>query len=220
MGNLDSIRVAIIDYELGNTGSVRNALDSLGAQVCIAKEPDKLEAADCLILPGVGAFGDGMDHLRRFGLVPVLDELVLGQKKNILGICLGMQLMARRGFEHGEYQGLGWLDADVIGMDSARLNLKVPHVGWNDVTASRDGVLLGGAGCRNSFYFVHGYHMVCNQAEDVAGVCNYGEDFTALVERGNIFGTQFHPEKSQKAGLKLLQSFLSFSCQGLRLCNA
>jgi len=203
------VNVAIIDYDFGNVRSVANALESLGASVQISRDKDVLQAADALILPGVGAFGDGMANLKGFGLISILEELVLWQKKPFLGICVGMQLLAQTGFEGGEQAGLGWLDAEVIRLETP--GLKVPHVGWNDVRTTQSSNLLGDVGAVHSYYFVHSYHLRCRDESVITGVCEYGVEFPAVIEQGNIFAVQFHPEKSQKHGLQLLSNFLALA---------
>lgn len=207
--------VVIINYELGNVRSVANALHALGADVKISRDPDELRAAGGLILPGVGAFGDGMANLERFGLIPLLNELVIEQKKPFLGICLGMQLLAKSSTESsgtkGNQAGLGWLNANVIRLpgDQGNPPLKVPHVGWNDVTVRRTCPVLGLPGATQSYYFVHSYALQCNEPEIIAGSCEYGIEFPAVVQKNNILAVQFHPEKSQKHGLNLLANFLN-----------
>jgi glutamine amidotransferase len=203
--------VVIIDYELGNVRSVANALHALGAEVKISRDPEDLRNAGGLILPGVGAFGDGMANLRRFGLIPLLSELVLEQRKPFLGICLGMQLLAKTSAEGGTQAGLGWLDADVVRLPENQGNsgLKVPHVGWNDVKITRTCPVLGLPGETQSYYFVHSYALQCHQPEIIAGLCEYGIEFPAVVQQNNILAVQFHPEKSQKHGLNLLANFLN-----------
>jgi glutamine amidotransferase len=190
---------------------VANALEAVGATVEISSNPDTLKNAEALILPGVGAFEDGMNNLRTLGLVELLNELVLVQKKPILGICLGMQLMAKTGFENGIHTGLGWLDAEVVRFDFTGeiSHLKVPHVGWNDVRFVKESPLSGELNAPHSYYFVHSYYMRCADTTDVAGVCEYGHEFTVALQRDNICGVQFHPEKSQKHGLALMKSFLT-----------
>lgn len=203
-------RVVIIDYEFGNVRSVRNALEALGAEVKISREEADLRAADSLILPGVGAFRDGMANLRRLELIPLLNELVHEHKKPFLGICVGMQLLARKGYEYGEYDGLGWLDAEVVRFEVDKSHdLKVPHVGWNDVKTVMGSPILGDAGEIRSFYFVHSYYLRCNDPGNVVGICDYGIEFPAVLQKDNIFAAQFHPEKSLKHGLKLLADFMA-----------
>lgn len=203
--------VVIIDYELGNVRSVANALQALGAEVKISRDPDELRAAGGLILPGVGAFRDGMANLHRFGLIPILNELVLEQKKPFLGICLGMQLLAKTSTEGGTQAGLGWLNADVIHLpvDPGNPSLKIPHVGWNDVKITRTCPVLGLPGEMQSYYFVHSYALHCHEPEMITGLCEHGIEFPAVVQKNNILAVQFHPEKSQKHGLNLLANFLN-----------
>lgn len=208
-----STNLAIIDYGLGNVRSVANAFESLGVNVVLTRDSEVLNRSDCLLLPGVGSFGDGMSNLKRLGLIETLNELILNQKKPILGICLGMQLMARTGHENGTLKGLGWIDAEVVrfpeNLSFDGKPLKVPHVGWNDVRSVRDNPLLGPKDTTQSFYFVHSYHMHLNHVEDAIGVCDYGMDFTAAIQRDNIFAAQFHPEKSLKNGLGLLKRYIT-----------
>lgn len=213
-------KVTIIGYGLGNVASVQNAFLSLGADCEISREYATLAQSDCLVLPGVGAFGDGMAHLAKFDLVGPLTELVMEKRKPILGICLGMQLMASRGLEHGEHAGLGWLEGTVKRLEVEEFKLKVPHIGWNDVVACKDSALLGTAGSISTFYFVHGYHLESTAEGDASGICSYGVEFCATIERNNIFGAQFHPEKSQKAGLGVLSKFMRVAEAGRHLINA
>lgn len=207
------LKLAIIDYELGNVRSVANAFESLGVNVRLTRETSALMSADCLLLPGVGAFSDGMANLKRLGLTDTLQKLVQEEKKPILGICLGMQLFAHKGHENGAFEGLGWIDAEVVrfpgDLSFENKPLKVPHVGWNDVETTRNNALLGAEGSRQSFYFVHSYYMQLQNPADAIGICDYGIDFTAAIQRDNIFAAQFHPEKSLKNGLKLLQNYLA-----------
>lgn len=205
--------IAIVDYGLGNVGSVRNALTRLGAQVVVTNEQSQLRRANGLILPGVGAFGDGMQKLRDLKLDKILSQLVIEERKPILGICLGMQLMARIGLEHGEHPGLGWFDATVERLPVEQFGLKIPHVGWNSVVAVRDGKIFDASEVDACFYFVHGYHVALASSQDLVATCDYGIPFAAIIQKGNILGTQFHPEKSQKAGLALLGRFMVMAKQ-------
>jgi len=200
--------IGIVDYGMGNLRSVAKAFELLGAEVIVSGKPAELSAAEKLVLPGVGAFGDGIANLQRLGLSEFLHTEVFENKKPILGICLGMQLMARRGFERGRHKGLGWIDAEVKRFQVEPFGLKVPHVGWNEVELGGGNPIFKGIRSRSCFYFVHSYHVVCTDKNDVAALCNYGYDFTAAVRRNNVYGTQFHPEKSQEAGLKLLKNYI------------
>lgn len=199
--------IGIVNYGLGNLRSVIGALEYLNFPAAITADPVELARCDKLILPGVGAFGDGMKNLRAAGLDERLGELVLHQKKPILGICLGFQLMARRSSEFGEHAGLGWIDADVERLEAGRHGLRVPHVGWNDLLQVQASPLFAGIPDNALFYYVHSFQMNCKREADVVGACVYGERFTAVIQHENIYGTQFHPEKSQEWGLALLRNF-------------
>jgi len=202
-------RVAIVDYGMGNLHSVRRKLDRIGVHAQLTSDPDELLRADKRLLPGVGHFGKAMEHLGSLGLVPALNEAVALRKTPILGICLGMQLFARRS-EEGGVEGLGWLDADVVrfGVEDTR-RFKVPHMGWNGVRIARSSPMLEGVTGQTEFYFVHAYHMVCRDSGDVLCDTDYGYAFTSVVQRENLYGVQFHPEKSHDAGEALLRNFLS-----------
>ena len=203
--------IAIVDYGMGNVRSLRNAFEYLGEDVIVTSDAAELDAADRVVLPGVGAFGDAMVAIRERGLEPVLNRQALELKKPVLGICLGMQLFAKTSIEHGEHRGLGWIDADIRRLD-VPAPLKVPHVGWNDLHFSAtdwlfDGIRPGQA----NFYFVHSFHMVCHDATDRIATTDYGSDVTAVVRRGNLIAAQFHPEKSQDNGLKMLGNWVRWN---------
>lgn len=199
--------IAIIDYGLGNLGSVANMLKKIGVRVRVTAEPDEIRHAKALILPGVGHFDSGMRNLVTSGLKSLLDERVLKESVPVLGICLGMQLMARRSDE-GTEPGLGWLAADVRRFAfQPRLRLAVPHMGWNEVEPVAASPLYRGLDDAPRFYFVHSYHLVCDDQADVAGWATYGYRFAASVRHGSIFGTQFHPEKSHRFGKAVLRNF-------------
>ena len=203
--------IAIVDYGMGNVRSLRNAFEYLGEDVVVTSDAAELDAADRVVLPGVGAFGDAMVAIRERGLEPVLNRQALELKKPVLGICLGMQLFAKTSIEHGEHRGLGWIDADIRRLD-VPAPLKVPHVGWNDLHFSAtdwlfDGIRPGQA----NFYFVHSFHMVCHDTTDRIATTDYGSDVTAVVRRGNLIAAQFHPEKSQDNGLKMLGNWVRWN---------
>jgi glutamine amidotransferase len=206
--------IAIIDYGMGNLGSVFNALQVLGFPAKIAAEPQDLHSARGIILPGVGAFGDGMRQLRERGFVDALEAEVRQQGKPFLGLCLGLQLLATKGFEHGENAGLGWIPGVVDRLTPAaeHVPLRVPHIGWNDVRFLRSDGLYAGAGAAQSYYFVHSFALRPDDPEVVSGVCDYGGEFVASVEWQNISATQFHPEKSHKMGLHLLKNWAQCAC--------
>lgn len=206
--------IAIIDYGMGNVRSLTNALEYIGADVVLSKDPGELAEAERLLLPGVGAFGDAMIAINESGLRPLLDRLALEERKPVLGVCLGMQLFARSSAEHGQHEGLGWLDAEVLPIVAAP-PAKVPHVGWNAVSYAPDEWLFASLPSGESdYYFVHSFHMVCHDPADRVGVTDHGGAVTAAVRRGNLVATQFHPEKSQDNGLQLLQNWMAhdFTC--------
>jgi glutamine amidotransferase len=200
--------VSIVDYGLGNLGSVANMLRKIGVSSVMASKPEEISRATALILPGVGHFDTGMRNLRERGLEPALTGQVMEKQVPVLGICLGAQLIAR-GSEEGTEPGLGWVAADVKKFKFAdAVKLPIPHMGWNDVESS-DAVLFKGlVPGQTRYYFVHSYHLVADDTSDVAAWANYGYRFAASVRRGNIYGTQFHPEKSHKHGMQLLRNWV------------
>lgn len=201
--------IAIIDYGMGNVRSLSNALEYIGSDVVLTKDPGELAEAERLLLPGVGAFGDAMAAINACGLRPVLDRLAMEERKPVLGVCLGMQLFARRSYEHGEHEGLGWLDAEVVPLNIV-WPAKVPHVGWNAVSFSGSNAWLfnGLPDGESDYYFVHSFHMICANPEDRIAFCDHGGIITAAVGRDNLIATQFHPEKSQDNGLQLLANWI------------
>jgi glutamine amidotransferase len=202
--------IAIVDYGMGNVRSLRNAFEYLGKEVVITSDPVELEASERIVLPGVGAFGDAMAAIRERGLEATLTRQAMEVRKPVLGICLGMQLFARTSCEHGHHSGLGWLDADIRRLEVQR-PLKVPHVGWNDLHFPPEGSLFKGIrpGHAN-FYFVHSYHMVCHDRTNVVATADYGGPVAAVVRAGNLVAVQFHPEKSQDNGLKMLDNWVTW----------
>lgn len=198
--------IVVIDYGMGNLGSITKALHYVGADVVLTEDPRVAAEAERLVLPGVGAFGDGMKNLRARGFIPAIEE-AMKNKKPFLGVCLGMQLLAKKSYEFGEHEGLGFLDAEVKKLE-VPAPFKVPHVGWNTVEWNREHPLLSGVLHQSDFYFVHSYHMVPDDASRVIGMTNHGGDIVAAAAWDNIFATQFHPEKSQKDGLKILENFV------------
>lgn len=200
--------ITIVDYGMGNVGSVFNMLRKLRAKVLVTNKPEEIRAADKLILPGVGIFDRGMANLRQSGLADVLNEQILEHQKPILGICLGMQMMTR-GSEEGTLPGLGWVEADTIKF-SPQGNLKIPHMGWNQVSTTPNARLFdGSAEEQERFYFVHNYYVRADNPAEVAAYCHYAHDFVASFEVGNIMGVQFHPEKSHVFGMNLFKKFIA-----------
>ncbi len=200
-------RIGIVDYGLGNLRSVAGAVDRLGHAPEVSADPGVLAACDKLILPGVGAFGDGMKNLRARGLAGALTELV-ADGKPILGICLGFQLIAEASEEFGTHEGLGWIKARVEKLAPDDAALRVPHVGWNELEQTAESPLYEGVPADALFYFVHSFRLVPDDEAIVIGRCDYGGPFVAAVADRNIHGVQFHPEKSQRHGLALLGNFL------------
>lgn len=203
--------IGIIDYGLGNLTSVAGAVEKVGFEPVVSADAGILSDCEKLILPGVGAFGDGMRNLRERDLVEPLTELVTKAGRPILGICLGFQLLAKRSEEFGDHEGLGWIDARVTALKPDDEALRLPHVGWNELYQSADCVLFDDIPDESLFYYVHSYALEPENGALVAGECDYGGRFAAAVQSGSIFGTQFHPEKSQLHGLTLLRNFLEKS---------
>ena len=199
--------IAIIDYGLGNLASVKNAFEVLGKECEITNDITKIRKADRLVLPGVGAFGSGMANLKRLNLIDVLNEEVVKNKKPFLGICLGMQLICKKSYEGGEFNGLGWIDANVVHFDIGNKRLLVPHVGWNDVECNLGSLIFEGGSPQQTFYFVHSYYVQAKDKDIVVGWCDYGIRFPAAIQKDNMFAVQFHPEKSQTEGLEILRKF-------------
>lgn len=200
--------IVIIDYGLGNLGSMANMLKKIGAAAVVSSDPMDIKKADKLILPGVGSFDAGMENLESRGLISVLNKRVLEDKVPILGVCLGMQLLGKRS-EEGQLPGLGWLDAETIRFhfQDINANLKIPHMGWNQLIDNHTHPLFAGLEEVNRFYFVHSYHVVCANLDNVLARTSYGVDFTSAIVKDNIMGVQFHPEKSHKFGMRLLNNF-------------
>ena len=201
-------RVAIVDYGMCNLDSVRRAVEECGADPYVTDQPSELSSADRIILPGVGAFGDAMRALRERDLDTALTEEVLEAGAPFLGICLGMQLLAERGEEGSPVEGLGWIPGHVTKLVPTERDRLVPHMGWNEVVAAQPTPLLEGIPERADFYFVHSYWLDCPD-EFVAARTPYCGNVTAAVQRDNVYGVQFHPEKSQRHGFQLLRNFLA-----------
>ncbi len=212
------MRIAIIDYGSGNLCSAAKAFEraaregGVNGEVLVTSNPDDVRSADRIVLPGVGAFADcraGLDAVD--GMTDALKEAVRVDGKPFFGICVGQQLLADRGLEHGTTEGLGWIAGDVVAIEPQDPALKIPHMGWNTVSVLKDhplwaGIPTGPDGLHA--YFVHSYHLQPTHADDLLATCDYGQTVTAMVGRDNYVGTQFHPEKSQKLGLALISNFL------------
>jgi len=198
--------IHIIDYGMGNLGSIRNMIKHIGFQSKVTSEVKEISAAEKLILPGVGSFDNGMEKISKLGIKTILDKMALEEKIPILGICLGMQLMTKRS-EEGTAVGLGWIDAETVKFDHNGRKIKVPHMGWNSVSISNPNPLVKNMHSESRFYFVHSYHVKCKNSDDVIGKTKYGTEFTSIICKENIFGCQFHPEKSHRFGMKIFQNF-------------
>ncbi len=203
--------IGIIDYGVGNIRSLYNAFQWIGCDVIVSEYPDELRKADRLLLPGVGAFGDAIKAIRARKLDKYLNEDVLDGGKPMLGICLGMQLLAKSSSEHGLHNGLGYFDADVE-LFPLTPKFKIPHIGWNNIHNRNDVPFFDGLPAdQMNFYFVHSFHMVCHKHVDVMSTCEYGSIFTAGIQKDNIVAVQFHPEKSQDNGIRFLENFINWN---------
>lgn len=200
--------IAIVDYGMGNIESVKKAFLFLGADCTVTNQPDELRNAKAIVLPGVGAFHAAIENLHNLGLSDGLSEMVINKKIPFLGICLGMQLIASDSTEQQYTKGLGWIDANVTRIESNDL-CRVPHVGWNEISYDVNSILFRHIGENPHFYFDHSYHLTCHE-EVVLSTCQYGGKRIASVEKNNIFAVQFHPEKSQRNGLRILRNFINY----------
>jgi glutamine amidotransferase len=213
------MRVVIVDYGSGNLHSAQKAFERaagpLSMQVSVTSEPDMVRKADRIVLPGVGAFADCKQGLTSIpGMIDALEESVLKRGRPFLGICVGMQLLATRGLEHGNAAGLGWIPGEVVAITPTEDYLKVPHMGWNTLEPCRSHALLAGVPTGENgwhAYFVHSFHLQTSSPDHILATTDYGQRLTAMVCRDNIAGTQFHPEKSQKMGLALIANFLGWA---------
>lgn len=201
-----SKKIVIIDYKMGNTLSISNAIEKLGYETIVSSEEKEINNADALILPGVGTFKEAMDNIKKNNLQNILNDNVLNKKKPIFGICLGMQIMAKSGEEMGHTEGLGWIDAKVEKINIPKV--RVPHVGWNSIEVKKEDPLFKNIKSDTHFYFDHSFHFICDE-KYINSITFYNDIITASIQKENIFATQFHPEKSQTMGLKLLRNFLN-----------
>jgi len=200
--------IVIIDYGMGNLGSVYKSFKRVHDDVIISSSKTDIESAEKLVLPGVGHFSNGMKRLKELDLIDLLQDRVINNKTPILGICLGMQLFSKFSYE-GNVEGLCWFDAEVVRFNvKDKLRFKVPHMGWNSIQIEKENILLDGILQSELFYFVHTYHIKCFDNNDILGNTNYSYDFTSIIQKDNIYGTQFHPEKSHGKGLKIIKNFV------------
>jgi len=200
--------IAIVDYDMGNLGSIKNMIKKIGGQSIITNRKEDLIKSDGIILPGVGSFDTGIKNLKKYDLYGYLQDLAAEMQIPILGICLGMQLMCKSS-EEGEEKGLALMDATSVKFPESD-TLKIPHMGWNFVEKNKSSILLDDFTVAPRFYFVHSFYVKCNNQSDVLGITNYGIDFHSAFEKNNIFGVQYHPEKSHKFGMTLLKGFLKY----------
>lgn len=200
--------IVVVDYGVGNLGSIVNMFKKVGAKAVASSDPAVIRDAEKLILPGVGAFDAAMRKFHETGLVPVVGELVLEKKIPVLGLCVGLQLMTK-GSEEGREAGLGWFDAETIRFkfEAEHSHLKVPHMGWNEAIVCREHPLVADWDAESRFYFVHSYQVVAKEMDAVLAETEYGVTIHSILGRGNIMGTQFHPEKSHRFGMRLLKNF-------------
>ena len=200
--------IVIVDYGVGNLGALINMLNFIGYDSCASCDPKIIAEADKLILPGVGSFDIAVQNLRERDLIIPLEDAVMVRKTPVLGVCLGMQLLARCS-EEGKLPGLGWIAAQCVKiMPPDNLGLKVPHIGWSDVILRNASPVFRMVAPNSRFYFVHSYHMSCDKEENISAVVDYGGELCCAVSAGNIHGVQFHPEKSHRFGMSLLKSFV------------
>ena len=202
--------IVVVDFKMGNIRSITKVFKKLKAKVKTTSNVEEVESADKLIIPGVGHFGKGMENLQKLNLISCLNMKVQQQKTPVLGICLGMQLFSEYG-EEGNVRGLGWISGKVqrFVFPVSKDNLKVPHMGWNSVKILKDSLILNKIHSGDSFYFAHSYYVLCNSSTDVLCRTKYGIEFDAAIQMDNIYGLQFHPEKSHAQGLKIIDNFIS-----------
>ena len=207
--------IAVIDYGSGNLKSAAKALETAAnntntsSKIVVTSDPKIIKQSDKIVLPGQGSFRDCYLGIKKIpGLSETLNEFVLDKKKPIFGICVGMQLFAKTGYESQETKGFGWIDAEVRKINNMNKKLKLPHMGWNQIEFKKDFALFSGLENKSHMYFIHSYELTTKQKDCIVATTNYGNSIVVAVAKENIFGTQFHPEKSQKNGLKILENFL------------
>lgn len=203
--------IVVIDYGTGNLKSVANALSLFCEEVKISNKKEDIINAERIVLPGVGTFSEGMKNLRELGIIEVLNEEVINKKKPFLGICLGMHLLATQGFEGGLTDGLNWIPGKVKRFELK--DLKIPHMGWNNINLKKETSLFENIPKNKDYYFVHCFHFIPDSEEDVISTCDYGIEFVSAIQKNNIFATQFHPEKSHQNGLRILENFIKWESE-------
>lgn len=202
-------KITILNYQMGNLLSVAKKVKQNGSEAQFIDTHQEILAAEKIILPGVGHFGKAMENLKKLDLLGALNEAVLDKKIPVLGICLGMQLMAKNS-EEGDVDGLGWFDASVTRIKvSDSIKFKIPHTGWNSIEINKPSTLMQNLSKYSEFYFVHAYHMECNDSKDILNTTQYDNSFVSAIEKENIFGVQYHPEKSHQNGNQLIKNFVN-----------
>ncbi len=202
--------IVIIDYGMGNLDSVKRAFEECGAQAVVSDDPESLRTAQRIVLPGVGSFDNGMKNLKSRGWLSAIKEESGKNKIPLLGICLGMQLLATKGYEGGQTQGLGLIPGEVVKLNPVQRDERIPHIGWNEVKILKENTLFKNIADGSDFYFVHSYHFVPQKEDYIIAKTPYCGGFVSAVLKENIFGVQFHPEKSQFPGMKLITNFLAY----------
>lgn len=207
--------IVVVNYGIGNLDSVVRAFRKCGAEVTVSSDPPTVSGASGIVLPGVGSFDEAINNLKTSGMIPILNHAVLEARKPVLGICLGFQLFTRSS-EEGHEQGFGWIDGETtrIRSNPAEGAVKIPHMGWNDLEVRKTSPLLDGVPPDACFYFAHSFCVVCHEKDAVLATSSYGQEFVAAVAKDNLFGVQFHPEKSHASGLQLVRNFIE------RICHA
>lgn len=200
-------KICLIDLGSGNVGSVKNILKYLNVDFCVTNTESDIKKSSHLILPGVGSFGSLMKKINDSKFDKIFEEEVIMKKKNYLGICVGMQILAKYGHEFGKFKGVGAIDGEVRKIDSK--DFPLPHIGWNNIEIKKDSLLFSDINNNADFYFVNSYALKCNHENDILSTTNYNEKFVSSIQKENIFGVQFHPEKSQQDGIKLIKNFVS-----------
>lgn len=199
--------IVVVDFGMGNLGTVSAKIKKMDSSVIISSKPEEIDQADKILLPGIGSFKSGIENLRKRDLIEILNKKVLAEKTPVLGICLGMQLFSAHS-EEGDVKGLGWIDAETVRFNAPDQSLRIPHMGWNTINIKNPCSLLSGIENGSRFYFSHSYHVRCCNPDDIIATTEYGYEFCSIVNHNNIYGVQFHPERSHKRGFMLLSSFI------------
>jgi glutamine amidotransferase len=199
--------IVVVDFGMGNLGTVSAKIKKMDSSVIISSKPEEIDQADKILLPGIGSFKSGIENLRKRDLIEILNKKVLAEKTPVLGICLGMQLFSAHS-EEGDVKGLGWIDAETVRFNAPDQSLRIPHMGWNTINIKNPCSLLSGIENSSRFYFSHSYHVRCCNPDDIIATTEYGYEFCSIVNHNNIYGVQFHPERSHKRGFMLLSSFI------------